>query len=396
MVSPDAVDRARPVRDVVAWSRDLVEPALREAVDALPAPLRLVAGYHRGWWDEHGRRTDAAGGKAIRPALTLLAAEAVGGTASAAVPAAAAVELVHDFTLLHDDVLDGDRTRRHRASAWHVFGLDAAVLAGDALLAAAFDVLAASGHPAALVGVRVLNAAVRDLVEGEQADLAFESRQDVGVAECVAMVERKTGGLLAGACALGALFGGAEAVAVAGLRDFGLRLGVAFQHVDDLLGIWGEPGRTGKPVHADLRARKKSLPVVAALTSDTPAGRELAELYREPVPADATRAADAADPAQPRRNDPAIPDPTRATDLARPNRLASASSPAAGQHRRDPDSDAARAAELVERAGGRAWSERQAELLLAASLRHLRSVDPVPRAAAELTALAHAIVHRDH
>ncbi|TQM79299.1 geranylgeranyl diphosphate synthase type I [Saccharothrix saharensis] len=362
MVSPDAVDRARPVRDVVAWSRGLVEPALREAVDALPAPLRLVAGYHRGWWDERGHRTDAAGGKAIRPALALLAAEAVGGTAGAAVPAAAAVELVHDFTLLHDDVLDGDRTRRHRAAAWHVFGLDAAVLTGDALLAAAFDVLAASGHPAALTGVRVLNAAVRDLVEGEHADLAFERQPDVGVAECVAMVERKTGGLLAGACALGASFGGAEAVVVAGLRDFGLRLGVAYQHVDDLLGIWGEPGRTGKPVHADLRARKKSLPVVAALTSDTPAGRELAALYRKhPIPSDARRAAD---PAEPDRLDPAA--------------------------------DAARAADLVERAGGRAWSERQAESLLAASLRHLGSVDPVPRAAAELTALAHAIVRRDH
>jgi geranylgeranyl diphosphate synthase type I len=392
-VSSDAVDRARPVRDVVAWSRGLVEPALREAVDALPAALRLVAGYHRGWWDERGHRTDAAGGKAIRPALALLAAEAVGGTASAAVPAAAAVELVHDFTLLHDDVLDGDRTRRHRAAAWHVFGLDAAVLTGDALLAVAFDVLAASGHPAALAGVRVLNAAVRDLVEGEQADLAFESRPDVGVAECVAMVERKTGGLLAGAGALGALFGGAEAVAVAGLRDFGLRLGVAFQHVDDLLGIWGEPGRTGKPVHSDLRARKKSLPVVAALTSGTPAGRELAELYRDhPVSAATGRAATLF--TDPDREQPVLPDATHTTDLAEPSRNGPAE--AARPHRRDPDSDAARAADLVEQAGGRAWSEKQAELLLAASLDHLRSVDPVPRAAAELTALAHAIVRRDH
>ena len=319
----------------------MVEPALRAAVDGFPGPLRHVAGYHLGWWDEHGDPTTSAG-KAIRPVLAQLAAEAVGGTADTAVPAAAAVELVHNFTLLHDDVLDGDRTRRHRPAAWHVFGVDAAVLAGDAMLAAAFDVLAAGGHPAALGGVRVLNAAVLELVGGEHADLAFERRHDVGVAECVAMAERKTGGLLAGACALGALFGGGRPAAVAGLRDFALRLGVAFQHVDDLLGIWGEPAKTGKPVHADLVARKKSLPVVAALTSGTPAGRELAELYR-----------------------------------------------------RDPI-DAGRAAELVEEAGGRAWSERQADLLLTGALDRLDSIAPAPRAAAELTALAHTIVHRDH
>nr|WP_231500036.1 family 2 encapsulin nanocompartment cargo protein polyprenyl transferase [Saccharothrix sp. NRRL B-16314] len=332
---------ARPVRDVVSWSRGMVEPALRAAVDGLPASVRRVAGYHLGWWDEHGDPTEGAGGKAIRPVLAQLAAEAVGGSASDAVPAAAAVELVHNFSLLHDDVLDGDLTRRHRPAAWHVFGVHAAILAGDAMLASAFDVLAAGGHPAALTGVRVLNAAVLGLVEGEHADLAFEARHDIDVAECVAMVERKTAGLLAGACALGALFGGGGPGAVAGLRDFGREVGVAFQHVDDLLGIWGDPAVTGKPVHGDLRARKKSLPVVAALTSGTPAGRELAALYQDPA--------------------------------TEPSRLA----------------------ELVDAAGGRAWSERQADLLLAQALSHLDSTGLAPRPAAELTALAKVIVHRD-
>ncbi|WP_268957709.1 family 2 encapsulin nanocompartment cargo protein polyprenyl transferase [Saccharothrix sp. 6-C] len=343
---PEATAPTRSVREVVAWSRGMVQPALRAAVDGLPASVRHVAGYHLGWWDEHGHPTDAGGGKAIRPVLVQLAAEAVGGSAATAVPAAAAVELVHDFTLLHDDVLDGDRTRRHRPAAWHVFGVPAAVLAGDAMLALAFDVLAASGHPAALTGVRVLNAAVLDLVDGEHADLAFEGRHDIGVAECVTMAERKTGGLLACACALGAVFAGAGPDEVAGLRDFGLRLGVAFQHVDDLLGIWGDEAVTGKPVHGDLRARKKSLPVVAALTSGTPAGRELAALYE----GDGRQVAD----------------------------------------------DPARAARLVEAAGGRAWSERQAELLLDQALRLLDSVASAPRAAAELAGLARAIVRRDH
>jgi geranylgeranyl diphosphate synthase type I len=330
------------VRDVVVWSRAMVEPALRAAVDGLPASMRHVAGYHLGWWDEHGEPTASGGGKAIRPVLTQLAAEAVRGSAIDAVPAAAAVELVHNFSLLHDDVLDGDLTRRHRPTAWHVFGVHSAILAGDAMLASAFDVLAASGHPAALTGVRMLNAAVLNLVEGEHEDLAFEARHDIAVAECVVMVERKTAGLLADACALGALFGGGEPAAVAGLRDFGLKVGVAFQHVDDLLGIWGDPAVTGKPVHGDLHARKKSLPVVAALTSGTPAGRELAVLYRDAV------------------------------------------------------IEPARMADLVEAAGGRAWSEQQAGLLLSQALRHLDSIDLAPRPAAELAALAKTIVHRDH
>jgi geranylgeranyl diphosphate synthase, type I len=337
---------ARPVRDVVVWSRGMVQPALRAAVDGLPASVRRIAGYHLGWWDEHGNPTEGGGGKAIRPVLAQLAAEAVGGTASAAIPAATAVELVHNFTLLHDDVLDRDRTRRHRAAAWQVFGVDGAILTGDAMLSLAFDVLAAGGHPAALAGVRMLNATMLGLVDGEHADLAFESRNDISMAECVSMAERKTAGLLATACALGALFAGAGPTEVANLRDFGLRLGVAFQHVDDLLGIWGDPAVTGKPIHADLQAHKKSLPVVAALTSDTPAGRELAVLYQQD-----------------------------------PHLVAT---------------DPARAAELVEAAGGRAWSEHQADLLLAQALSHLDAINPRPRPAAELTALAQAIVRRDH
>src|SRR5436190_24292033 len=116
-----AADGRQP-REVLAWSRTLVQPALREAVETLSGTMRMVAGYHFGWWDEHGQPTTADAGKALRPALVLLAAEAVGGEQRGAVPAAAAVELVHNFSLLHDDVMDGDITRRHRATAWTRFG----------------------------------------------------------------------------------------------------------------------------------------------------------------------------------------------------------------------------------------------------------------------------------
>lgn len=336
----------RPAREVLAWSRDLVEPALRSAVGTLPSAMRHIAGYHFGWWDEHGQPTRVSGGKAIRAALVLLSAQAAGGSAAAAVPAAVAVELVHNHSLLHDDVMDGDLTRRHRPTAWSVFGVNPAILAGNALLVLALDVLAGSGHPAAMDGIRMLGAAVQDLLEGQNADLSFEQRAEIELAECVCMAEGKTAALLACACAVGAAFGGGRPEQVACLRGFGNHLGLAFQHVDDLLGIWGDPAVTGKSVHSDLRSKKKSLPVVVALTSQTLAGHELAGLYHRDQPLSET--------------------------------------------------DAGHAAELIDIAGGRAWSQTQAQDLLARAMRELQAASPVPRAAAELGALAQLATHRDH
>ncbi|WP_262403001.1 polyprenyl synthetase family protein [Actinomadura sp. CNU-125] len=126
----------RPPAEVLAWSRALLDPALRAAIDELLDATRDIAEFHFGWRDAEGRPAAGDAGKAVRPALALLSAAAVGGTAAAALPAAVAVELAHNFSLLHDDVMDGDATRRHRPTAWTVFGANAAILAGDALLAA--------------------------------------------------------------------------------------------------------------------------------------------------------------------------------------------------------------------------------------------------------------------
>ena len=346
MTTTDVMAVARSAREVLAWSRGVVEPALRIAVGTLPLSMAHIAGYHLGWWDEHGQSVGVSGGKAIRPALALLCAQAVGGTVPKAVPAAVAVELVHNYSLLHDDVMDGDLTRRHRRTAWSVFGVNPAILAGDALLVLAVDVLAGSGHPAATEAIRMVAAAGQDLFDGQDADLSLEQRAEVELAECVRMAEGKTAALIGCACALGGVFGGGRPEQVAYLRSFGMHLGLAFQHVDDLLGIWGDPAVTGKPVHSDLCSRKKSFPVVAALTSQTPAGRELAALYHRDQP------------------------------LSGP--------------------DAARAAELIDAAGGRAWSQVQADELVAQAMRELRCASPAPRAAAELGALARLATHRDH
>jgi geranylgeranyl diphosphate synthase type I len=272
----------------VETARDLVGPALAAAVARLSPDVRKVAAYHLGLADADGQQLAGANGKppgtgkALRPALTLLSARAALAAPGRGVPAAVAVELVHNFSLLHDDIMDGDTERRHRPTAWTVFGVGAAILAGDAMLALAQDILLEDGAPQGLWAARCLSAAVQRLIAGQGADLAFERRDEVPLAECLTMASDKTAALMACACSIGAIHIGAAPEVAMGLAGFGAHAGLAFQLTDDLLGIWGSPEVTGKPVRSDLRARKKSLPVVAALTSETGAGRRLSELLRQP------------------------------------------------------------------------------------------------------------------
>ncbi|MEW2545320.1 polyprenyl synthetase family protein [Streptomyces sp. NPDC047002] len=255
-----------------------VREALRRWVDALPAATSAAAGYHFGWLDEEGAPVDRPGGKQLRPLLVRACAEAVGGDPADAAEAAVAVELVHAATLLHDDIIDGDRLRHHRPTAWDVFGVPRAMLTGDALLAQAFRVLAARPSAHAARSVAVLADAVTRMAEGEAMDVAFESRADVSPAEYAAMAEAKSGALASAACELGALAGGGDERAARALAAFGLRLGLAGQITDDLLGLFGDPEATGKPIGSDLLSAKKSHPVVCALASGTAAGERLRAL----------------------------------------------------------------------------------------------------------------------
>jgi geranylgeranyl diphosphate synthase type I len=368
------VAEARTAAEVLAWSREAVEPMLRLAVDSLPGSMRRVAGYHMGWFDAAGEPVDAgngkadprgpaprparAAGKAIRPALVLLASAAVGGIPDSAVPAAAAVELVHNFSLLHDDVMDGDETRRHRPTAWTVFGRDAAILAGDALLALAMDVLATGTRGWSATGpsaVGIHSAAVQKLLDGQSADLEFELRADVGPGECRRMAEAKTAALLACACELGARSGRGAEFRVAHLRDFGAALGVAFQVVDDLLGIWGDPAVTGKPAHSDLRSHKKSFPVTVALAAETPSS------------------------------------PHSATKLAQSIELRE-------RYRRvEPcgERDLQRVADLIEATGARTWCQHTADAVLAEALDHLVAAGAPGRVETDLRTLAAFVTRRD-
>ncbi|MFE6748821.1 polyprenyl synthetase family protein [Kitasatospora purpeofusca] len=340
-------------------AREACELQLRTWVDRLGGSAGQVAAYQFGWSGEGAGQ----GGKFVRAALTLACAGAVGGDRRRAVRAAAAVEVVHNLSLLYDDVLDGDTVRRHREAAWRVFGASAAARSADGLLLTVLDVLVDGEQDGQQDGEQggdqggaedgvgraasaALLATLVDLAVGESLDLVFERRERVGADECLEMVAAKTASLFSCACRLGALYGGAGPEAVAGWAAFGHDLGMAFQLVDDLLGIWGDPAVTGKPVFNDLRRRKLSVPVVAALASGTADGDRLAEEYRR----------------------------------------------AGGGGAVDP----AGLALLVERAGGRRWTEARAAGHAAAALDRLGTLTGDPAAAAELAALAALITDREH
>jgi geranylgeranyl diphosphate synthase type I len=263
-------------------SRDAVQAALRAALDRLDETSRSQAAYHLCLTDIDGRPTATGGGKGIRPALALLSAEAAGAPATVGLPGAVAIELVHNFSLLHDDLMDGDVERRHRRTVWSLWGPASAILTGDALLALATEVLLDSGSPNAAVAAQLLAGATRELIRGQVADVAFERRQQVSLDECLDMSTGKTGALMSASTAIGAVLAGAPAPIVAALGAFGAQLGLAFQLVDDVLGVWGDPAVTGKPIFSDLRSRKKTLPVTYALTHGGAAGRELACWLAEP------------------------------------------------------------------------------------------------------------------
>ncbi|MER8013827.1 polyprenyl synthetase family protein [Streptomyces griseoluteus] len=342
----DAVD----VTALLERGRTLATPVLRAAVDRLAPPMDTVAAYHFGWIDAAGNPAAGDGGKAVRPALAVLSAEVTGAAPEAGVPGAVAVELVHNFSLLHDDLMDGDEQRRHRDTVWKVHGPAQAILVGDALFALGNEVLLELGTVEAGRATRRLTAATRALIDGQAQDISYEHRDRVSVEECLEMEGNKTGALLACASSIGAVLGGADDRTADALERYGYHLGLAFQAVDDLLGIWGDPESTGKQTWSDLRQRKKSLPVVAALAAGGPASERLGEIL----------AADA-----------------KSSDFAAFSE----------------EEFAARAA-LIEEAGGREWTADEARRQHTVAIEALHAVDMPDRVRDAFTALADFVVVR--
>ncbi len=247
----------------------VLDAALRAALDYpsehIDTPAQMLH-YHMGW-DVQEESTSSLG-KRTRPLITLLCAQAAGGHWRTALPLAVAVELVHNFSLIHDDIQDGSELRRGRPTLWAVWGKPQAINAGDALFAhahLAMQSAIALTPETRLEALSVLDQACLALTSGQHSDIAFEISDRVDEEAYKEMVAGKTAALIAAAAELGALAAGASAARRENYRAFGHALGFAYQVRDDILGIWGESGRTGKPSGADIRARKKTLPVVIGM-----------------------------------------------------------------------------------------------------------------------------------
>lgn len=304
------------VETVLARYREQISTGLHSALTRLGSPtdldettrslLRTFYGqmeYHFGWRDADLSASDANPGKLLRPTLVLLGCELAAGragqtsrqrraTASRAIPAALAIEMVHNFSLIHDDIEDSDEERRHRPTLWRVWGQPQAINTGDGMFALArltlFD-LVESGVPPALVCrlAVLLDRTCLELCEGQHLDMSFEGRHDVTAPMYMAMIERKTAALMDCALQLGARVGGAGDELSAELGAFGRALGLGFQLRDDLLGIWAHRDVLGKTAAGDLRRKKMSLPVIHALQHATTDDREaLLAIYAAAGPAD--------------------------------------------------------------------------------------------------------------
>ena len=237
--------------------------------DGLEEFHRMMA-YHMGWMGE-GAGPGAAG-KRIRPLLVLLSCAASGGDWQCALPAGAAVELLHNFSLIHDDIEDNSPLRRGRLTVWKKWGIPQAINAGDAMLTLAHLALhrlqETTSQNIAYEASKILQHTCLELTKGQYLDISYESRQELDLEDYWPMVSGKTAALVSACTELGALTAGCTPVIQDAYREFGFSLGLAFQALDDLLGIWGDSAQTGKPADSDLVSGKKSLPVLYGLMSD--------------------------------------------------------------------------------------------------------------------------------
>ncbi len=254
--------------------------------EAHTAEYHEMISYHMGWVGEGAGAK--ASGKQIRPFLLLLAVSANGGEWQNALPAAAAIELIHNFSLLHDDIQDNAETRRGRPTVWKKWGVAQAINAGDGIFILANLAMGnlEEKYPAKIVldAERTLQETCLSLTRGQHLDIAYETRADIEIGDYWQMVAGKTAALLSTATELGALLGGANEKLRFTYREFGHYLGLAFQVQDDLLGIWGNEAETGKSVSSDLLEGKKSLPVLYGLEK----GGEFAKRWQEGATAKGT------------------------------------------------------------------------------------------------------------
>ncbi len=242
--------------------------------------------YHLGWVDANLAPVKTDTGKRLRPLLCLLACDATCDDWHRALPVAAAIELVHNFSLIHDDIEDQSAERRGRLAVWKVWGLAHGLNAGDGmymLARLALDRLWQQGiAPEKCAQINhVFDATTLAICQGQFLDIRFESRLDVTIAEYLQMIRGKTAALIAASLRLGAMLGTEDAHVIDTFTQFGENIGLAFQMVDDILGVWGDPAVTGKSAATDILSKKKALPAIIGLNHPQ-YGATLRTIYSQP------------------------------------------------------------------------------------------------------------------
>ena len=267
--SKAAKSRRLEVPEVLSRYRPLIDEGLRSVLDKDSNNAYVMMRYYMGWADVSGNAVLAETGKYLRPSLCLLSAEATGADLRKALPVAVSLELIHNFSLIHDDIEDQDEIRHHRKTLWAEWGIPKALMAGDLMFVLANRYLLGSNLTVDNYETcsNLLNEACLRMIEGQYLDLAYEGKFDLSVDDYMAMVSRKTGALLRCSVDSGVALGHCTTVQNDHFDNAASALGNAFQIRDDILGTWGDQNSTGKPVGADIRRKKNALPMVHMMNS---------------------------------------------------------------------------------------------------------------------------------
>ena len=271
------------IPSVLIRYQDILEPALKNTVSDNSSFIYDMLRYCMGWSDVKGEPCDMEKGKGIRPSLCLFTCDALGGDVEKAVPAAVSLELIHNFSLIHDEIQDFDEMRHHRPTLWTVWGVPKALVAGNVMRVLAERSMSCMEFTDAKLisqSSLILSEACLQMIEGQYMDISFEGGGRINVDQYMEMISRKTGALLRSSVHLGALLASRSDEVSNLFRRVGVALGFMFQIRDDILGTWGESEATGKPVGADIRRRKNTLPIIHAREAKSGLyDKEISKLY---------------------------------------------------------------------------------------------------------------------
>ena len=266
---------------VLSRYKDVLDLALKDAISDRRIFLYDMLRYCMGWSDAYGAPLETKKGKGIRPSLCLFTCDALGGDIEKALPAAVSLELIHNFSLIHDEIQDSDEIRHHRPTLWNVWGIPKALVAGNVMRVLADKSMSTmpSEHSKLLtVSSSIVSEACLEMIEGQYMDISFEGGDGISVDQYMKMISHKTGALLRSSVHIGAVIGSRGGRVADIFREIGIKLGFMFQIRDDILGTWGETTSTGKPVGSDIRRKKNTLPIIHARETQ-PYQEEISELY---------------------------------------------------------------------------------------------------------------------